>query len=67
MSYDYYRIVINLVCNNRDRQYIKYLISHITVIYVNHILKIGDFCVTTYVRTWLIFVGSFTYSKVVVM
>ena len=27
---DNYHIVINLMCNNRDRQYIKYLISHIT-------------------------------------
>ena len=27
---DNYRIVINLLCNNRDRQYMKYFISHIT-------------------------------------
>ena len=27
---DNYHIMINLVCNNRDRQYIKYFISHIT-------------------------------------
>jgi len=30
---DNYHIMINFVCNNHDRQYIKYLISHITKLY----------------------------------
>ena len=38
---DYYHNVINLLCNNRDRQYIKYLILHIAnmvFVYLSYIM-----------------------------